>query len=265
MKYGVHLSDGQNIQPSWSNWHNAEREWWSLMQLNLRLWSTLLVVPTGLLLLGAAFLTCYGFVIEYQAADLLNGLTALKVGTSTGIEARQFAQRHQRQISQASSPCDVDACAMIFRVQNRWLSKLRLEPPAMFEVNFSVKDGRVDSIGAYLLRSMPIYPTFQGSAGDATETLELPQNLRSTAHYYFPTPVGKPYLRVALDSHATPIQWQHAFEFSFWCLVKPGGGCDLPCDYLPLAWQDWKISLRDTGLSMDDFDRSYPKNERCTQ
>jgi len=32
-------------------------------------------------------------------------------------------------------------------------------------------------------------------------------------------------------------QRQHAFAFSLECFTKPGGGCDLPCDYLPLAWE----------------------------
>jgi hypothetical protein len=235
------------------------------MRQNLRMGTRFLTVMALLVLSGAAVLTCYGLVIESQSASLLNDLTVLKVGKSTGIDARQFAQRHQRQIFQSSSPCDNDTCAMIFSVQNTWLSNLRVEPPAKFEVNFSVRNGTVDAIGAYLLRSMPIYPTFQGSAGDVTETVELPRSLRSTAHYFFPTPVGKPYLRVALDSHATPIQRQHAFEFSLQCLVKPGGGCDLPCDYLPLAWQDWKASLFDAGYPLHDFDEHYPKNARCGQ
>src|ERR1017187_4798992 len=144
------------------------------MRPNLRMGLRFLAAPVVLLLFGAVLLTCYGLVTESQSADLLDDLTTLKVGTSTGIEATQFVKRHQRQIFQASSPCDVDACAMIFRIQNTWLSKLRLEPPAIFEVNFSVRNGTVDSIGAYLLRSMPIYPTFQGSAGDVTETVEMP-------------------------------------------------------------------------------------------
>jgi hypothetical protein len=231
------------------------------MRQNFRMGPRFLTVMAFLVLFGAAVLTCYGLVIESQSTSLLNDLTALKVGKSTGIEARQFAQRHQRQIFQSSSPCDDDTCAMIFSVQNTWLSKLRVEPPAKFEVNFSVRNGTVDAIGAYLLRSMPIYPTFQGSAGDVTESVEMPRSLGSPSdHYFFPTPVGKPYLRVALDSHANPIQRHHAFEFSLWCLVKPGGGCDLPCDYLPSAWQDWKASLLDRGLAQQEFDRSYPKN-----
>ena len=61
-------------------------------------------------------------------------------------------------------------------------------------------------------------------------------------YYFVPTPICKPYLRISLDSHAASIQRKRAFDFSFRCLVKPGGGCDLPCDYLPSAWQDWKAS-----------------------
>jgi hypothetical protein len=236
------------------------------MKKNLRIWRGSLTVVPAVILSAAAILTCYGLLIKSQSTNLLNDLTNLEVGKSNGIEAKQFAQRHHRQIFQASSPCDVDTCSMIFRVQNPWLSNLRLEPPTWFEVNFTVRNGTVDSIGAYLFRSMPIYPTFQGSAGDVTESVEMPRSLGSTsAHYFFPTPVGKPYLRVALDSHANPIQRHHAFDFSLWCLVKPGGGCDLPCDYLPSAWQDWKASLLDRGYPMHDFEEHYPKNARCRQ
>lgn len=216
------------------------------------------------LLFGAILLVSYGLIVRSQAAGLLNDLTALKVGKSTGTEVMEFAQRHQRQLFQKSDSCDVEACSMIFRVENTWLSKLRLEPLARFEVNFTLTNGLVDAIGAYLIRSMPIYPTFQGSAGDVAETVELQEKFHTSAHYIFPTPVGKPYLRVALDSHATQIERQHAFKFSLWCLVKPGGGCDLPCDYLPAAWKDWKESLFSNGLPVRDFDDYYPKNTRCS-
>ena len=110
---------------------------------------------------------------------------------------------------------------------------------------------------------MPIFPTFNASAGIVTEYSDCPQQVCTHEHYRFPTPVGKPYLRVVLDSDASPIQRQHAFDFSFRCLVKPGGGCDLPCDYLPSAWKDWKESLRDTPLWPKVFNDAYPNNERC--
>lgn len=135
-----------------------------------------------------------------------------------------------------------------FAVQNRWLSTLKLEPPAEFRTSITVESGSVYSIDASLSRSMGIYPTFQASAGMVEEYLEYPARPADRSHYEFPTPVGKPYLRVRLDSHATPIQRQHAFGFSFDCLIKPGGGCDVPCDYLPSSWNDWKTELQERRL-----------------
>lgn len=209
-------------------------------------------------LLGAAALLSYGLVIKSEAETLLRDVTALRVGSSTGTEASLFARRYKRLLFQVSDPCNDDSCSRIFRLQNRWLSASRLEPRAEFRVSISVKNGTIDSIGAFLFRAMPIFPTFDASAGMVDEYVELPR----PAHYYFPTPVGKPYLKVVLDSHADPVQRQHAFGFSFRCLVKPGAGCDLPCDYLPLAWQDWKIYLKDIGFE-GDFNSYYPKSGRC--
>jgi hypothetical protein len=54
---------------------------------------------------------------------------------------------------------------------------------------------------------------------------------------------GKPSLRAALTTQANAEQRQHAYAYSFRCLIKPGRDCDLPCDYLPLAWKDWKAEL----------------------
>lgn len=111
------------------------------------------------------------------------------------------------------------------------------------------------------MRSMDIYATFGASAAGAEEYDEMPDRYSSIdGHYIFPTPVGKPYLNVVLDRHADAAQKQHAFAFSFRCLTKPGGGCDLSCDYLPLAWKDWRASLQST---IPDFDGTYPGSERC--
>jgi hypothetical protein len=168
------------------------------MRKNLRIGTRILAVVVALILTSAAALTCYGLIIKAQSTSLVNDLITLKAGKSTGIEAKQFAQRHHRQIFQAFIPCDADTCSVIFIVLNTWLSELKVEPPAKFEANFSVKNGVVVAVGAYLFRSMPIYPTFQGSAGDVMETVEMPRSLGPTTdHYPFPTPVGKPYLRVA--------------------------------------------------------------------
>jgi len=207
-------------------------------------------------------LACYAVVIKSQAEALLKDLTALAVGKSTEADAQQFTERHKRLLT--SRICESDYCVTGFAVRNRWLSALRLEPPAGFDAEFTVKDGKVVGIHAMLARSMPIYPTFGASAGIVTEHAEYPPQLAGRrGHYSFPTPTGKPYLYVELDSQASAVQRKHAFDFSFRCLVKPGWGCNLSCDYLPLAWQDWKVELRDSGFPMSDFDRSYPNNVRC--
>jgi hypothetical protein len=206
-------------------------------------------------------LACYALVIKAEAEALLKDVTALTVGKSTEVDAQQFSQRHKRLF--ASHHCEHDFCVTSFKVENRWLSALRLEPRAELQVDFTVQNGTVTRIGAILARAMPIYPTFQASAGLVDEYAEIPPKLAPRGHYSFPTPVGKPYLRILLDSQASALQREHAFAFSFRCLVKPGWGCNLPCDYLHLAWQDWKAELRDSGFPMSDFNRSYPKNERC--
>jgi hypothetical protein len=206
-------------------------------------------------------LASYALVIKAEAEALLKDLTALKVGKSTEADAQQFSQRHKRLF--VSHRCERDACTTGFKVQNKWLSALRLEPPAEFDVDFTVKNGTVTRIGAGLARSMPIYPTFQASAGFVSEYAEFPPHLAGRGHYSFPTPIGKPYLRVELDSQESAAQREHAFAISFRCLVKPGWGCDLSCDYLPLAWQDWKVEVRDSGFPMSEFNEAYPRNNRC--
>ena len=207
-------------------------------------------------------LACYGFVIKSHAESLLNDVTALHVDESTEADALHFFEKHKKFCS--NRECQQDYCVTTFKVTNHWLEALKLEPYAEFYVGYTVKDGKVSAIHASLIRSMPIYPTFSASAGGVQEYTEYPPYLAGRqGHYSFPTPIGKPYLYINLDSHATPLQREHAFAFSFRCFVKPGWGCDLPCDYLPLAWQDWKAELRQTGFPMDYFNQKYPNNDRC--
>jgi hypothetical protein len=215
----------------------------------------LVVVAEGILL------ACYALVVTAQAKSLLADLTALAVGRATEADAQQFAQRHRPFI--VSNSCNDDGCDTAFKVRNKWLSALRIEPRAEFNVHIGVKNGNVNRIGASLLRSMDIFPTFPASTGAVDEYAELPEDYAARGHYVFATPVGKPYLRVVLDTQASAVQRQHAFAFSFRCLVKPGWGCNLSCDYLPLAWQDWEVSLREAGFPMDGFNRIYPKSTRC--
>jgi hypothetical protein len=211
---------------------------------------------------GVVVLSCYALFIKAQAEYLLKDITALTVGSSTESDVEQLTRKHSRYLVSRENSDEVSITT--FKVQNRWLSALRLEPVALFGASVHVKNGHAYHISAWLMRSMDIFPTFQASAGMVDEYAESPMQLSHGAHFEFPTPIGKPYLRVLLDSHASPVQRRHAFAFSFVCLIKPGGGCDLPCDYLPLAWQDWRIYLHESGLS-DLFNQHYPNSSRCKE
>jgi hypothetical protein len=230
----------------------------SIKHIPLRLTISLAAIA----LLASIVLACYGFVITAQAESLLKDVTALRVGESTEADAFHFFEIHKKFCS--NRVCQQDYCVTSFKLTNRWLEAIRLEPYAEFYVGYTVKNGKVSAIHAFLGRSMPIYPTFSASAGMADEYTEYPPYLVGRqGHYSFPTPIGKPYLLVNLDSHATPIQREHAFAFSFRCFVQPGRGCNLPCDYLPLAWQDWKADLQNRGFPMNYFNNAYPNHARC--
>lgn len=221
------------------------------MRTRTKLFTALSIVAGA----GAFILSCYAFFIKTQAESLLNDLTKITVGSSTEPDVEQLARKHSRYV--VSREFSDGVVITTFKVDNRWLSTLRLEPAALFGAAVYVKNARVYRISAWLMRS-----TFGASAGMVEEYAESPTYLSRGSHYEFPTPVGKPYLRVRLDSHASAVQKQRAFAFSFRCLIKPSGGCDLPCDYLPLAWQDWKIKLHESG-PLDLFNQYYPNNSRC--
>jgi hypothetical protein len=231
-------------------------------RLRLRIAQLLAVVVIGLGG-GTMALVGYAVVITAQARDLLKDLTSLKVGISTEADVQRFVQRHRRYVVSEYRGDHTSSTA--FEIRNKWLSALKIEPKAWFSASVAVQDGDVRQIGASLFRSMDIFPTFQASAGMVVENAGLhPKNFSTPdTHYYFLTPVGKPYLRVEMDSQASQVQRRHAFDFSFRCLTKPGGRCDLPCDYLPSAWQDWKETLRGSGLYPSYFNERYPKSARC--
>lgn len=226
----------------------------------MRARSKRVAVSAGIIGAGIFVLVSYALFVKAQAESLLNDITALTVGVSAESEVKQLTTKHIRYM--VSDVTANGLSTIQFAVQNRWLSTLKLEPPAEFRASITVKNSSVYSIDASLLRSMDIYPTFQASAGMVEEYLEYPARLANRSHYEFPTPVGKPYLRVRLDSHATSIQRQHAFGFSLDCLIKPGAGCDVPCDYLPSAWNDWKTELQNAGWP-DDLGKVYPRSYRC--
>lgn len=154
---------------------------------------------------------------------------------------------------------------MAFEIYNTWLYRIKLEPIARFRVAVRAEDGTVNEISVMLSRNTRVFPTMD-SAGITEEYHRLPQHLATFSNppYWFPTPVGKPYLWVVLSSHASEVQRQHAYAYSMKCLIKPGGGCDLPCDYLLLAWHDWQADMEKTGpFGAEGFGPYYPNRNRC--
>lgn len=120
-------------------------------------------------------------------------------------------------------------------------------------------DGTVDYIMVDFSRDTRVFPTSL-SGGTINEYERVPDRMLkySKPPYWFPTPVGKPYLTVALTNQANAAEREHAYGLSLACLTKPGGGCDLPCDYLPLAWRDWQTELEKDSFGAEGFGPYYP-------
>ncbi len=140
-----------------------------------RIWPRLAVSLAAVGLLASIGLACYGFIIRAQAELLLKDVAALRVGESTEADASHFFEKHRKFSSNRT--CQLDYCVTAFKVTNRWLEALGLEPYAEFYVGYTVKNGTVSAIHASLSRSMPIYPTFGASAGMVDEYAEYPPYL----------------------------------------------------------------------------------------
>jgi hypothetical protein len=125
----------------------------------------------------ATTLAAYALFIKVEAEALPKDLTKLNVGRSTGAEVQLFAQSHRRLL--VSKGCDGDVCTATFKVRNTWLAALRLEPPAEFNVDVTVNDGRW-LVAGKSLRTCHKPPGWWTICGTLRE------------HYRFPTPVGKP-------------------------------------------------------------------------
>lgn len=206
----------------------------------------------------AAGLVIYGVTIETTARSILRDVSGLRVGVSSTQQVEMVAARHRHWIQEKS--CDGPKCFVAFEVYNTWLYRLKLEPIARFRASVATSDRTVDYIGVELSRDTKAFPT-SPSAGITSEYRKTPEHFRYwSTSYWFPTPVGKPYLWVALTPQADALQREHAFAYSLKCLVKPGRGCDLPCDYLPLAWHDWEKELDKHGFGFDGY---YPMRARC--
>jgi hypothetical protein len=227
-----------------------------------RRWPSLSILSAALLLSFALGLAVYALVIWRTAKSMLRDTYALTVGVSSTADIERLAKRHANILREQS--CGPAKCVVAFEVNNTWLYRLNLEPAARFRVSVETENGTVSYIEITLMRDTRVFPT-SASAGMTREYRQIPEALFdfSEPPYWFPTPVGKPYLRVELTGDATVAQREHAYAYSFKCLIKPGNECDLPCDYLPLAWRDWQAQLEKQGFGEGGFGRYYPNRGRC--
>jgi hypothetical protein len=213
-------------------------------------------------LFGVFGLAIYAFAIRASAKSILRDVSALRVGVTSIAEVEALAARHPDALQKRH--CDNQKCIVSFEVYNTWLYRFRLEPMARFRASVETNVGIVNFIDVMLSRDTRVFPTMP-SAGWTNEYLKVPDRLIkfSAPPYWFPTPLGKPYLMVALTVDASAEQREHAYAYSLECLTKLGGGCDLPCDYLPLAWHDWQAALEKQGFGVEGFGGYYPRRSRC--
>jgi len=210
----------------------------------------------------ASVLFVYAFVVRQTAKSILRDVYALRVGVSSTVEVQRLMALHRHALLERH--CETGKCLTEFEVYNTWLYRLKLEPVARFFVDVEERDGTVNYIMVSLSRDTRVFPT-SPSGGIIEEYERVPNRMLkfSKPPYWFPTPVGKPYLSVALTSEASPVERQHAYALSLACLIMPGEGCDLPCYYLPLAWRDWQGELEKQGFGAEGFGPYYPTRARC--
>jgi hypothetical protein len=210
------------------------------------------------LVVAAVGLTAYALIIQAEARSILRDVSGLKVGVSSMADVDKLIGRHKSHL--ANKQCEASICDYLFEIKNWWLFRMRIEPETDFRAWVTVDGATVEGIGAMVSRDTRVFPTFP-SAGIVREYRQFP-TMREVKwkSYDFPSPIGKPYLEVVLDTGATPEQRQHAWDLSLHCLVKPGNGCDLPCDYLPAAWRDRESELKSEGWDTGEY---YPNRARC--
>lgn len=225
-----------------------------------------------LLLAGLSILSIltYGLYLRSHPDHLLADVKHLEIGESNFSDVERIALRYGKfrilgggSVPVSANPaenrfsddCTADKCLLNFVIVNDSISRFRVVQRASFGVTLAVLSGKVRYAEARISGGP------HGANGViVTEVEESPRITR--LWYEFPTPVGKPYLHVQVASAAPSEVRRRAWTLSTRCLMSPTG-CDIACDYLPLAWQDWKSSLVQKGISEDDFRISYPNDRRC--
>jgi hypothetical protein len=217
--------------------------------------------------LAAGVLAAFGyrFYLQRTAAALLADVKALKIGKPEFSDAQRIAEKYRRFriYGNASVPASFDAsenifpehacvperCFFEFVIDNRLLSSLHLARGAAFTAAFAVLHGKVEYSEVHIVGGP--YP---GVFGAFVQETDVPRDY--PVRRVFDTPIGKPYLYAKITPTTPAVIREHVFAMNLGCLLA-ATGCDKPCDYLPLAWDDWKAELGSEWVSA--LRTSYPK------
>jgi hypothetical protein len=225
-----------------------------------------LLAAIAILGLGTVWVFMFRHYVRQTAEALLVDVKALRIGQSDFVDATRIAQKYRRfriegDASVPASPdpaenvfpagtCTSERCFFEFIIDNRPLSTLHLAHGASFTAAFAVLHGRVQYADVHLIGGPD-----PGVNGGFVE--EINPRVDQQPTYGFRTPIGKPYLRVILMPSAPTAVRDRAFALNMNCLVT-STNCDKPCDYLPLAWGDWKTEMERHGW-LDSLRITYPK------
>jgi hypothetical protein len=154
--------------------------------------------------------------------------------------------------------CTNHSCVLEFEVPNNLLSRIHLAKPSLFGATVVEVDNRISYV------EMMLDGAEQARGVGARTTYMLPNTVISEGFpdfssrppYSFAGPFGKFHMRTILSDSASPEQKRKATAFNLGCLTSVRG-CNWPCDYLPLAWRDYRDALPEDVV--EGFKRSGSK------
>jgi len=224
----------------------------------------------ALIVLAFVITFLYAMSIKSTTERFIRDLAALRVDESGFSDVEQIVSSYQRyqsdiggdfvysrgKIVADGTPCTADRCGVAFRITNGLFGKLKLVPSAECGAFIMVRQGRVKNISLYLRREM---------MGSLEEYKIYPPEMANFPPYYphLPT-VGDPSLTVFLNAAATPNQRRNAYDLNASCMVRLTA-CGQACDYLPLAWQDWKGQAERNGFDEKKLKFVFPNFQKCPQ
>jgi hypothetical protein len=189
---------------------------------------------------------CYGWYLRLAAKHLRDDLVLLSESATGHSDLLRVADNYARfRVPAASKYCrgPNDSCVVEFEISNKLLSRIHLSKPSLFGARVIELNNRI----AYI--EMGLHGVEQARGVSAQTTYVIPDtpvaeifDLSSRPPYSFAEPFGKPYMRTIVTNSASSEQKTKATAFDMGCLTS-FRGCNWPCDYLPLAWRDYRNVL----------------------